>query len=262
MSIFFGVMSGYTKEIIWAYTAAAIHEAAHLAAALLMKQKCESIKVGLFGVNLMVKRFSGTKECFVTTIAGPCVSFGLFLAAFLFRKFGGDNCLIFFEFANLCIALVNMIPAMPLDGGVIVKSFIQAKMGIIGGEKIMKNLSVSFCILSWLSCFFLALAQRVNPSLIFFSVFLLCSLIFENKRFLFEKKRVLCGEVRYRKKIRFIPFDCESDLLSVVSKISPAYFLIVPVFEDGRFIGEINQDDIASLIKTKGGLCILKDCLQ
>ena len=255
-----GVLSGRTTEVLWAYAAAIIHEAGHFAAALLMKQKCESVKVGFFGVNLSIKRFTGTKECFFTTVAGPCTSTALFLVSFVFRKVFCTNALTFFEFANLCIAAANLIPALPLDGGVMVKNFVQGKMGIIDGEKLMKKMTGFLCFLSFSVWIVLALMKTLNLSLLFFTVFLAHSVMFEKERFLFEKKCVLCGEIRCRKKIRFIPFDCESDLLSVVSKISPAYFLIVPVFEEGRFIGEINQNDIPALIETKGGLCILKDC--
>ncbi len=218
------------------------------------------MKIGFFGVNLSVKKFSGVKECLITAFAGPCVSFVLFLLSMVIRKFLKCETLAFFEFANLCIGLANLIPALPLDGGVIVKGIIQGRAGIIAGERIMKKLTLSMCFLFWGICILTALAKKINLSLMFFSVFLLYSATRENERYIFEKKCVLCGEIRTCKKIRYIPFDCESDLLSVASKISPSYFLIVPVFDEGRFIGEINQIDIPGLMKTKGGLCVLKDC--
>lgn len=139
-----------------------LHELGHSVAALSQGIKVNSITLFLFGGVASIEKESKTPgEAFQVAIAGPAVSlllFGLFysLAKALPTSSVGHILTLDLANINLVLALFNLIPGLPLDGGQVLKAAVWKLTGskfkgvrwaaltgkIIGGLAIAFGLSV------------------------------------------------------------------------------------------------------------------------
>lgn len=105
-----------------------LHELGHSLAARSQGIKVNSITLFLFGGVASIDRESKTPgEAFQVAIAGPAVSvtlFGLFyaLSQALPPSSLGENIVSDLAHINLVLALFNLIPGLPLDGGQVLKA--------------------------------------------------------------------------------------------------------------------------------------------
>ncbi|NES70399.1 MAG: site-2 protease family protein [Okeania sp. SIO2D1] len=106
------------------------HELGHSFVALSQGIEVKSITLFLFGGLASLDRESKTPgEAFWVAIAGPLVSivlFGLFTIINTFTAINGPLAAILqlLAYINLVLALFNLIPGLPLDGGNILKSIV------------------------------------------------------------------------------------------------------------------------------------------
>ena len=99
--------------------ALASHEAAHLISSVILNIKMDKFKVTIFGFNINTDLEQvGFFKKLLLFLAGPACNIFLFL---LFKNTAYNN----FAQANLFLAIVNMLPVVPLDGGNICKSVLQ-----------------------------------------------------------------------------------------------------------------------------------------
>lgn len=107
-----------------------IHELGHSLVAQSQGIKVNSIRLFLFGGIASIERESKTaKEAFEVAIAGPAVSFIIFAVLALAVQFLPESnplTVVAVDLAriNLVLALFNLIPGLPLDGGQIVKALV------------------------------------------------------------------------------------------------------------------------------------------
>ena len=105
-----------------------LHELGHSLVALLQGIKVNSITLFLFGGIASIEQESKTPgQAFQVAIAGPAVSLLLFALFFSFNKIVPTTGLIkvlTLDVAriNLVLALFNLIPGLPLDGGQVFKA--------------------------------------------------------------------------------------------------------------------------------------------
>ena len=119
----FAVFYGY-KSTVSIILFSFLHELGHLLALLIFKVKPELIKVSFYGVGLKYKNNLSKIKEFIVLICGPLVN----LLLYLFLK----------DEINLILFLINIFPALPLDGGRIIKLII---------PKYSKGISLFFIII-------------------------------------------------------------------------------------------------------------------
>ncbi|OKH22956.1 site-2 protease family protein [Hydrococcus rivularis NIES-593] len=107
-----------------------LHELGHSLVARSQGISVNSITLFLFGGIASIDRESKTPgEAFLVAIAGPVVSLILFALFLSLTRLGSESSLLGFVAAdlariNLVLALFNLIPGLPLDGGQVLKAVV------------------------------------------------------------------------------------------------------------------------------------------
>lgn len=128
-SIWLSWLTGFIMALLL-FASVLLHELGHSLVALSQGIKVNSITLFLFGGVAAIERESHTpKEAFWVAIAGPMVSFALFLLFFSLTKVLDAASLLYFvandlSKINLVLAIFNLIPGLPLDGGQVLKAIV------------------------------------------------------------------------------------------------------------------------------------------
>jgi Zn-dependent proteases len=120
--------AGLAGKALTVFAAVLWHEAAHAAAAVLLGFQVREIELLPFGGVARIERVdaAGTACEIIMAAAGPLASLVLAAAACLARE-GIPSQKLWFEFycqVNLMLAFFNLLPALPLDGGRILRAIL------------------------------------------------------------------------------------------------------------------------------------------
>lgn len=177
------VLGDYLNLFAAAYICALCHELAHVGCARALGVPISSVTVYPFGVAARLKSGyirSSAKE-FAVAFAGPFAS----LLLFWISCAAGSVCRaeIFFRSAdiNLAICIINLVPALPLDGGRMLKSILTSYFGIIRAYNFMLRLSRTAIVILLTAAAVLFFVSGFNFSLILIAAFLLQNLCAEQE---------------------------------------------------------------------------------
>ncbi len=106
-----------------------LHEMAHLSVGMLIGLKPKIFSINPLGVSVEFYLYRQRKSWkkIVTYLAGPLMNV---LLAILFSKIPlEENLQMKIVYTNIILAIFNLVPIMPLDGGRILKEMLTQKMG-------------------------------------------------------------------------------------------------------------------------------------
>lgn len=110
--------------IFWPFLAAmTVHELAHAAVLLLLGGRIESVRLSFAQVELRTGLLSDHMELW-STAAGPGINL---LCGWLFRRW-----MPAFAAVSLLLALFNLLPVWPLDGGRLLRTLLRMRWGAAG----------------------------------------------------------------------------------------------------------------------------------
>ncbi len=150
-----------------------LHEAGHLTFLLLSHEKPKEIHITPFGMRIERKdeNFLSFRKEMLCAFAGPLVNIVL--------------CLIFhgtyFSKINLSIAVLNLLPCEPLDGGKILENFLKSKSSKEKAEKISFIISCVTVFPLTILGFLILFQSRYNFSLLLISFYLIFFIIMKKK---------------------------------------------------------------------------------
>lgn len=167
------------ETLFLSYFIIAVHELSHLLAAKFIGLRCSNITVYPFGLNLKLKNtiiYSLSDEI-ILYLSGPLSNILMALLS-LIIGFKGD-----FYYKNLALFLINILPIIPLDGGMIIKKILNYRLGYDGGNRVMRM--ISFLFFALVLSFFAVLlyTQKFNPSMCIFAAFLVGNIIFSKEKY-------------------------------------------------------------------------------
>ena len=203
---FFGVS---VKFYFYTLCCAFIHESAHLAASLLKKVKINHLFVTPYGFELRISPPPKYHEYFIVS-GGPLASLTLSLLFFLFENPALAK-------INFTLFAINIIPAIPLDGGRFLKVFLWDRYGAGNGNIILKHISTACGII------------LVFTAVLTFNVWLLFISIL-----IFTRSCSLAASPFFRKRmpsvvLRFYCFEKDTSLSVLLNFISPYNYLAIIV---------------------------------
>lgn len=138
--------------IFWPFLAAmTVHELAHAAVLLLLGGRIESVRLSFAQVELRTGLLSDRTELW-STAAGPGINL---LCGWLFRRW-----MPAFAAVSLLLALFNLLPVWPLDGGRMIRCVLLARLPITQAEHISEIVSFAACAVLLLIGVFLTFFRK------------------------------------------------------------------------------------------------------
>lgn len=251
VSAWFG---GYLELFLIAYCSAMLHELTHVFTARRLKVPVSRIEVLPFGIcGRLGVDFIKNPACeFCIAAAGPIMS-GILAAAAHFAaaalpQFYAE--LVYARNINAALAMLNLLPALPLDGGRILKAILAERIGVIRAYNTVLKISRAAVAAIIAASVILLLVCSFNFSLILIGVFLLGSLAAEQKSI----SMISLKEILYHKnKLKDLGL-CRSERLAADSHTaarrflrsisSHKYYIIDIVGDDGKIIKTVTEGQV------------------
>lgn len=155
-------------QVALLFSAAAIHEMGHLAAARLIGGRFDHIRLGFFGWEMDLGReaLSYRREI-ALDLAGPLANALACVATLLFIRRSLTEMRLFFFFCNALYGAFQLLPAADLDGGRALTAFFSLFLSRDRAEGVMRLLTgLTAVFLLWAGC--LVFQETKNPTLLFF----------------------------------------------------------------------------------------------
>lgn len=214
-----------------------IHELGHYYVAKYCGYKLSKFSLSPYGVSLSYygQTLEQKDEIYIA-LAGPVVNLVVALITVAFWWIFPTFYLVSYNFVevNLIIALTNLLPAFPLDGG---RVFVSLFSNIVERRKALKItiifnvvLSVMFFILFFVFCFI-----NFNPSYLLFAVFLTMGVLDLNFLSKYEKINVFNKKMKNFSKPKIYVINENTKLKDILNKIEGnKTYLFVLMQENGK----------------------------
>ncbi|SDE73129.1 M50 family metallopeptidase [Sporomusa acidovorans] len=194
--IAFFALCGLVSKVLLVFSAVLWHELAHMLMAMGLGYKVRQIELLPFGAVARVERLAdaGATSEIMIAAAGPLASFGL--AALCYTEWNEvsnwQDVFKFYGEVNLMLALFNLLPALPLDGGRILRAVLSLRRDYRSATAIVVMISYGITgllvILAGISYW---LHRTVNLTLLVAAAFLLLTARTENTLAGFRTMRIL-----------------------------------------------------------------------
>jgi len=164
------------KYISAILTAVIFHEISHIAAIYLCRGNISEITIRPFGA--VIKR-ADTKTSYFSdamiSLAGPLANIFSFAICFFTDTLGS------FASASLVLAVLNLIPAEPLDGYCALRSTLLSFFSPQLSKKICRCISLTVLIFLWIFTVYTVIFAEFNLSLLLMMTFLIYETVISRK---------------------------------------------------------------------------------
>ncbi len=192
LKIFLFLILFYITKQIKIYTIimifACLHEMGHLICGLMLGLKPKSLKIMPFGLCIEFSIYSKSNNIKITikkmiiALAGPFTNLILICISILIKQ--KLEYMLYNEivYANFLIAIFNLLPIYPLDGGRFLKAFMQIKKGRQKAYNYINKISnITIIIITMLAS--IGIYYYRNIAILFIVIYLWGLVIIENKRY-------------------------------------------------------------------------------
>lgn len=267
--IFVNYKTGYNAEqMVWSilfilsvFVTVFLHELGHALVAKNYNIRTKDITLLPIGGLARLERLpEKPMEELMVAIAGPLVNIFLaFLTAFIIsipedsevlvaqlsKGINAHNFLLNFFLVNIWLALFNLIPAFPMDGGRVLRALLSFRLKRHVATKIAARvgqlLAIGFIFLGFFS----------NPFLIFIGLFVIIGAQIETEYA--ESKHILKGyTVRDVLMTQYQTIDLNEEIKKAVEMLLDGQYKIFLVTENNEPVGTLNRDQIILALSEKG----------
>lgn len=218
-----------------------LHELSHSVLARRFGVRVKKIMLFIFGgVAIMENLPKKPKEELTIAIAGPAASMGIAAASFILSFIPNPALSAFFTlfaYFNLLLALFNLIPAFPMDGGRALRGFLAERISYPRATRISAELGRGIAIaMAVLGIFY-------NPWLILIALFVYVGASEEERLVMLENilGRVKVGEIMSTEVVTLSPHTKVSEVVELLFKHK---HLGYPVVDEDKIIGIVTLKDI------------------
>ena len=207
-------------QLATAYASVTAHELAHLLAAVCIGLAPESITLSPFGARLKLKNkiVPSLADEIILYAAGPLLN-GILAAVSAYLKIDGIYRI------NTALMLMNLLPVLPLDGGMITKRVISGRFGIRAGEHVCTGMAVTIGTVFLAAAIYGACNGVINPSMFIMVIFLFGSAV--TGRELYNTDMIMGISSKKRSnRVKLVIVRDDRDRIDAIKNISPSYTII------------------------------------
>lgn len=245
-------ITGKLETLFITYFIMFIHELSHLLAATAIGLKPSHIAFYPFGVNLKLKNrlVCSLADEIILYMAGPLANIIMAVGAKIFFKdfFWYED----FYFKNIMLSIVNLLPIIPLDGGVIIKKIIGWRIGYKRSATVMRIISFVMIAMGIVGLYKINML-RYNFSVYFFLVFLGGNLFTAKEKYNIDvlKELVFSDERIKKRKTRVLVAETGENLREVLKDFTNTHYNIVCfIGKNGEIKKIMSQREVINTLLT------------
>lgn len=261
--IFLFALAGMGSKIVLLFSAILWHDLAHARVALMLKLKVQEIELLPFGGVARIEGLGsvGSRDEIMIAAAGPAASLVLAALAYSGMLYAGRYSDVgeFYYKANMMLALFNLLPGLPLDGGRMLRAWLALHMDYGRATLLAASTSkgLSLCLLLMIVYEYIV-NSTMNVTFLMAAVFLYTTAQSEIKVAGFRTLRVLAkkkGELIARGVMKTTYFTVVKNvrLKDVVKLFTPdQYYVLLIVNADCTVCGTVTETEIWECLPSKG----------
>jgi len=256
----------YLNLYLAAFIIAALHELSHISMAAVLKVPIAAVELQPFGITARLKE-SYIKEPYkevLIALAGPAFNFAAAgVCRFLMTHYHFELNYLFW--LNISMALLNLLPCLPLDGGRVIKALLTSNWGIVKAFNSVIRLTKVITVLLIFVSIFLLLVSEFNFSLILIGAFLLANISTERrnlniiamKEMLGNKEKLKTDDIN---KVRAIAVFEDVSARILLKYFSYNYYYIIDVLDKNmKIVNRITETELINALVSKGIRVKLRD---
>lgn len=162
------------REYTAAFVSIAVHETGHMVMAHCFGCNINAVKVTPVGFSLSINsRDCSRIHSILIYLAGPAVNLLLFAAGLLAASaFSGLSGMKLFSATNLYLAIFNLIPVFPLDGGRVLLEVLAGSIGLLAAGRMIRRLAMILSVALLLTGTYQLYISGFNFSLIIIGIYI------------------------------------------------------------------------------------------
>jgi len=170
---------GRFGEFIATYFSILLHELGHILSAAAFGKRVNTIKFLPVGLSASIESLYSRIESIIIYFCGPMVNMLLAIFGWAINalNFLSTNDAHFFIYLNILLAIFNLVPVLPLDGGKLLREMVALQIGFILANRYVIKASILLALL----LVFAGIVQLLN-SYYNFSLFIVGLYIFFSLR--------------------------------------------------------------------------------
>lgn len=250
--------------LLIAYTITAIHECAHIFVAKMCGTEIDGVEILPFGITMRVAQnyIKDTMREIKIALAGPVSNF--LIAYFTYGFYDG----VYREYiitVSLVMGIFNILPALPLDGGRILRALLVKKMGHIRAANMALNISYGLGFLIFGAGLYALYITKFNFSFLLIGGFLIANITEERKNanmiimrdILYSRKKLSQNGVAQGEMLVAEESEKAKNILKMLSY--DRYYIINIVDNHMRIIKSITETELIELMAIYGmNICMKK----
>jgi stage IV sporulation protein FB len=249
-----GICLGYFTKGLILVAAVLCHEAAHSVMAGFLGYRLDEIKLfplgGVIRIGGMFELDPGRE--IMIALAGPVINMSLAVLALGLKPYGfaTEQYTDFFIAVNTVIALFNLLPALPLDGGRVLRSLLSYRWGIARATRVVWLLGRIAAVLLALLSLYRGVGNPLEVTMLAAAVFLFFAGTKERKMAAF----LMYNQVGYKKdllknrgllKSKSLAVDHNAYGKRVISRFVPGcYHIVYVIGKDGQVLGRVGEQEV------------------
>jgi len=202
------------------------------------------------------------KEDLIISLSGPLINLILAVIFYVLNSFMPHSYLYILYLGNLALGFFNLIPALPLDGGRILRDILSLRIIYRRANSITIICSIIMGLILMLCYFLMFFYGRNNFNIGLISLFILVTSFKERERIAY----IIMGDI-IKKKYKFIrkgyienksiSIYYKNDLISILSIVDKnRYNLFTILDKDMRVIDLIYEDEVIEGLKVYGNISV------
>jgi stage IV sporulation protein FB len=259
---------GLGWEILFIFVSVLIHEIGHLAMAIVLNVNIIEIEIMPFGGQAKIEDFTGLEpdhEIYIA-LAGPAISLSLAGIFYFLRPEIASEYLPLFININLLLGLFNLCPALPMDGGRILRAFLSSKIGYKKATSRSASLGEIIALVIFGYGTYMLYYQQNGLNYLAVGILLFWAAHRENKLLAYAFMRYLINKKSELAKTGVLPsqqvVSREETLLKKILELTrPTHYLVVMVIDEGdHLVGMCTEAEVIEYFLEKGPGSRLQDC--